>query len=73
AYYYLGKCENLMGDYEAAENYLRTSLELVPDEPDYMIELAMILEKVKRDTEAKTLYRKAGNLRKEILKEEEEK
>lgn len=72
AYYYIGKCENLMGDYQAAENSLRTSLELVPDEPDYMVELAMILEKMKRETEAKTLYRKAGNLRKEILQEEEE-
>lgn len=72
AYFYIGKCENLMGDYEAAENSLRTSLELVSDEPDYMVELAMILEKMKRDTEARTLYRKAGSLRKEILQEEEE-
>lgn len=66
AYFYIGKCENLMGDPDSAENSLRTALELVPDEPDYMVELAIVLEKLKRDTEASSFYKKAGALRKKL-------
>jgi hypothetical protein len=63
AYFYIGKCFNLMGNPDSAENSLRTALELIPEEPDYLIELAIVLEKLKRDTEASTLYKKAGLLR----------
>ncbi|OPL18584.1 MAG: hypothetical protein AVO35_04425 [Candidatus Aegiribacteria sp. MLS_C] len=63
AWFFIGKCENLTGDLEAAESALRTALELVPDEPDYLVELAIVLEKMKRDTEAAAFYRKASSLR----------
>ena len=64
AYFYIGKCKNLLGDPMAAENALRSALELLPEEPDYLVELAIVLEKLKRDTEASSLYRKAGSIRK---------
>jgi len=64
AYFYLGKCNNLMGDPGSAENALRTALEFFPDEPEYLVELAIVLEKLSRDTEASSFYRKAGSLRK---------
>jgi hypothetical protein len=64
AYFYIGKCKNLLGDFVSAENALRTALELIPDEPDYLVELAVVLEKLKRDSEASAFYRKAGSLRK---------
>jgi tetratricopeptide (TPR) repeat protein len=66
AYFYIGKCFNLMGNPDSAENVLRTALEMIPEEPDYMVELAIVLEKLKRDTEASTFYKKAGSLRKKI-------
>ena len=64
AYFYLGRCKNLLGDPASAENALRSALEMLPDEPDYLVELAIVLEKLKRDTEASTFYRKAGAIRK---------
>ena len=64
AYFYLGRCGNLTGDLVSAENYLKTALELVPDDPDYLIEFAIVLEKLKRNTEASTFYKKSGLLRK---------
>lgn len=64
AYFYIGKCKNLLEDHDSAENALRSALELLPDEPDYLVELAIILEKLKRDTEASAFYRRAGSLRK---------
>jgi tetratricopeptide (TPR) repeat protein len=64
AYFYIGKCFNLMGNPDSAENVLRTALEMIPEEPDYMVELAIVLEKLKRDTEASTFYRMAGSIRK---------
>ncbi|MCD4701930.1 MAG: hypothetical protein K8S24_08760 [Candidatus Aegiribacteria sp.] len=64
AYFYVGKCKNLLGDPMAAENALRSALELLPMEPDYLVELAIVLEKLKRDSEASALYRKAGSIRK---------
>ena len=63
AYFYIGKCLNLTGKPDSAENSLRTALELVPDEPDYLVELAIVLEKLKRDSEASVFYKKAGSLR----------
>ncbi|MBN2608206.1 MAG: tetratricopeptide repeat protein [Candidatus Fermentibacteraceae bacterium] len=63
AWFYIGKCCNLTGDLDEAENSLRTALELAPDEPDYLIELAIVLEKMKRENEASTFYRKAGAIR----------
>lgn len=71
AYFYIGKCGNLTGDLEEAENALRTALELVPDEPDYLVELAIVLEKMKRDSEASTFYRKAGVIRRKSAEEGE--
>ena len=64
AYFYLGRCKNLLGDPASAENALRSALEMLPEEPDYLVELAIVLEKLKRDTEASTFYRKAGSIRK---------
>ncbi len=64
AYFYLGRCKNLLEDLASAEDALRSALEMLPDEPDYLVELAIVLEKLKRDTEASTFYRKAGSIRK---------
>ena len=64
AYFYLGRCGNLTGDLVSAENYLRTALELVPDDPDYLVEFAIVLEKLKRNTEASTFYKRSGLIRK---------
>ncbi len=64
AYFYLGRCGNLKGDLVSAENYLRTALELVPDDPDYLVEFAIVLEKLKRNTEASTFYKRSGLIRK---------
>jgi len=72
AYFYIGKCLNLSGDLMEAENALRTALELVPDEPDYLVELAIVLEKMKRDSEASTIYRRAGELRRKSASEKEQ-
>jgi len=66
AHFYLGRCLNLTGALPAAEGYLRTALELVPDHPDYLVELAIVLEKLKRNAEAATFYRRAGVLRKKF-------
>jgi hypothetical protein len=64
AYFYMGRSFNLTGNFPAAEGFLRTALELVPDNPDYMVELAIVLEKLKRHTEASTFYKRAGAIRK---------
>ncbi|NOQ22507.1 MAG: hypothetical protein GQ565_07650 [Candidatus Aegiribacteria sp.] len=64
AYFYVGKCKNLLGDPGSAENALRSALELLPEEPDYLVELAIVLEKLKRDSEASAFYKKAGSIRK---------
>lgn len=66
AYFYLGRCGNLRGDLASAENYLKTALELVPDDPDYLVEFAIVLEKLKRNTEASTFYKRSGLLRKRL-------
>lgn len=64
AYYYMGRCCNLMGELEEAESYLRNAVELVPEYPDYLSELAIVLEKMSRSSEAAEHYRKAGEIRK---------
>jgi len=71
AWFYIGKCCNLTGDLGEAENSLRTALELAPEEPDYLIELAIVLEKMKRETEASTFYRKAGAIRRKASADRE--
>jgi hypothetical protein len=71
AWFYIGKCCNLTGDLDEAENSLRTALELAPEEPDYLIELAIVLEKMKRETEASTFYRKAGAIRRKAAADRE--
>jgi len=64
AYFFIGRAFNLTGNHEAAEGYLRTALELVPDHPDYIVELAIVLEKLKRHSEASSFYKRAGAIRK---------
>jgi tetratricopeptide (TPR) repeat protein len=64
AYFYLGRCHNLLGDPETAETYIRNAVELEPDDPDYLMELAIVLEKMNRINEASTCYKRAGSIRK---------
>jgi len=64
AYFYLGRCHNLLGDPETAETFIRNAVELEPDDPDYLIELAIVLEKMNRINEASTCYKRAGLIRK---------
>lgn len=71
AYFYIGRCGNLAGDFVSAENSLRTALELAPDNPDYLVELAIVLEKLKRNSEASTFYKRAGLLRRRSTDGEE--
>ncbi len=64
AFYYLGKCSNLQDKLQQAERYFRAALELIGNDTDYMVELAIVLEKLGRHTEAATFYRTAGTLKK---------
>jgi ParB-like chromosome segregation protein Spo0J len=64
AYFYLGRCHNLLGDPVAAEVSIRNAVELRPGNPDYLTELAIVLEKLNRHSEAASCYRRAGALRK---------
>jgi len=64
AYFYLGRCHNLLGDPETAETFIRNAVELEPDDPDYLMELAIVLEKMNRINEASTCYKRAGLIRK---------
>lgn len=64
AYFYLGKCSNLLGNLHAAENFLRAACDIIPTDPDFIVNLAIVLEKQKRQTEATAFYRKARKLRK---------
>jgi TolA-binding protein len=64
AHFYLGRCHNLLGDLIAAEVSLRNAVELRPENPEYLTELAIVLEKLDRNSEASTCYRKAGSIRK---------
>jgi tetratricopeptide (TPR) repeat protein len=63
AWYFMGKCANLTGALTDAEEYLRNAIERDPKQPDFYLELAVVLEKQKRDTEALTLFRKANSIR----------
>jgi tetratricopeptide (TPR) repeat protein len=64
AYFYLGRCHNLLGDPVAAEVSIRNAVELRPGNPEYLTELAIVLEKLNRHSEAASCYRRAGALRK---------
>jgi len=64
ACFYLGRCMNLTEKPREAEEYLRRACELIPDDPDYLSELAIVLEKQKRHSEASSFYRRAGSARK---------
>lgn len=70
AWYFMGKCANMTGALAEAEEYLRNAVERDPGQPDFHIELAVVLEKQKRDTEALTLFRKANTLRKTARRNE---
>jgi tetratricopeptide (TPR) repeat protein len=67
ACFYLGRCRNLMENAPEAEENLRRACELIPDDPDFLSELAIVLEKQRRHSEASGFYRKAGVLRKSAL------
>jgi tetratricopeptide (TPR) repeat protein len=71
AYYFLGRCSNLLGRTEAAESYFRTAIDLMPSDPDMITDLAIVLEKQKRYDEATSCYRKARRLRKAAAAEKE--
>lgn len=64
AWFYLGRSQNLLDSPAQAETSLRRAAELVPDDPDFLSELAIVLEKQKRHSEASSFYRRAGALRK---------
>jgi TolA-binding protein len=66
AWFYLGKCSNLTGSLQEAEEYLRNAVSRNRDNPDYLVELAVVLEKLKRHTEAETFYKKSALIRKEL-------
>jgi tetratricopeptide (TPR) repeat protein len=70
AWFFMGKCANLTGALNDAEDYLRSAVERDPNQPDFHMELAVVLEKQKRDTEALTLFRKANALRKAMRRNE---
>lgn len=62
-FFFLGRSYNLMEKLASAEEYLRIACENVPDDPDILSELAIVLEKQKRYTEASSFYRRASALR----------
>lgn len=64
AWFYLGRSQNLLDTPAQAETSLRRATELIPDDPEFLSELAIVLEKQKRQSEAATFYRRAGALRK---------
>ncbi len=64
AWFFMGKCANLTEALSDAEEYLRNAVERDPNQPDFYLELAVVLEKQKRDGEALSLFRKANSLRK---------
>ncbi len=68
-YFFLGKCCNLTGRLVPAEGHLRAAIDLIPDDADFLAELAMVLEKLKRHTEASSLYRRAGQIRRSWMEE----
>lgn len=69
AWFYLGRCSNLTGALNDAEEYLRNALARKPEDPDYIVELAIVLEKLKRHNEAEAFYRKSAAIRKKRASE----
>lgn len=69
AWFYLGRCSNLTGALQEAEEYLRNSISRDSDNPDYLVELAIVLEKLKRHSEAEVFYRKSSRIRKQLAAE----
>lgn len=65
AWFYLGRCSNLTGSLQEAEEYLRNAISRDPVNPDYLVELAIVLEKLKRHSEAEVFYRKSSKIRKQ--------
>ncbi len=61
--FFLGRAFNLMDNLARAEESLRSASELVPDDPDIISELAIVLEKQRRFSEASSFYRRASVLR----------
>ncbi len=66
AWFYIGRCSNLTGSLQEAEEYLRNAISRCPDNPDYQVELAIVLEKLKRHSEAEAFYRKSAIIRKAL-------
>ncbi|MCD4706814.1 MAG: tetratricopeptide repeat protein [Candidatus Sabulitectum sp.] len=66
AWFYLGRCSNLTGSLQEAEEYLRNAISRCPGNPDYQVELAIVLEKLKRHSEAEAFYRKSAIIRKAL-------
>ncbi|MEA3266308.1 MAG: tetratricopeptide repeat protein [Candidatus Fermentibacteria bacterium] len=66
AWFYLGRCANLTGSLQDAEEYLRNAVSRCSDNPDYLVELAIVLEKLKRHSEAEAFYRKSARIRKAL-------
>lgn len=66
AWFYLGRCSNLTGSLQDAEEYLRNAVSRNPEDPDYIVELAIVLEKQKRHSEAEAFYRKSARIRKKL-------
>jgi len=67
AWFYLGRCANLTGSLQEGEEYLRNAVSRSPENPDYLVELAIVLEKLKRHSEAEVFYRKAAVIRKKAV------
>lgn len=65
-WFYLGRCSNLTGALQEAEEYLRNAVSIFPENPDYLVELAVVLEKLKRHSEAEAFYRKSAIIRKAL-------
>lgn len=66
-WFYLGRCANLTGQLPEAEEYLRHAVSREPENPDYIVELAIVLEKLKRHSEAEGFYRKSASIRKSLV------
>lgn len=66
AWFYLGRCANLTGQLQEAEEYLRNAVARSPENPDYLVELAIVLEKLRRHSEAEAFYRKSAIIRKKL-------
>jgi tetratricopeptide (TPR) repeat protein len=66
AWFYLGRCCNLTGALQQAEEYIRNAISRYPENADYLVELAVVLEKLKRHSEAEAFYRKSALIRKAL-------